>query len=806
MTIWQDVRLAARLLIRDRSLTFAAVAALALGIAATTTVFTIVNAVVLRDMPFDEPDRIVELGTRVPRGNRGVSYPDLLDWRERTRSFDGIAAFAQTTMNVSEETIAPERFQGTYISANAFGLIGHQPILGRRFSPDDERSGAQAVVILGHDAWKNRYRSDPAVVGRTIRVNGVPSVVIGVMAERFKFPFSADMWQPITLLPVERLQGRETRTMGAVGRLKTGVTVEQALDDVGLVMAALAREYPATNVDVGGRVSLFRLGANDQISLVMFTLLGAVASVLVIACANVANLLLARAMDRTREVSVRMAIGASRWRIIRQLLVESLLLATTAGAIGLALSVAGVRLFRNAVTGTGEPYWLDFTMDLRVFAFFALACLGTAVIFGLAPALQTANTRLSETLNESGRGTAGTRGARRWASALVVVQLALAPVLLSGAGLMMRTLLESYRTDVGITTAGLVRVRLSLPDQEYPDPARKAQFYRQLEERLAAAPNLKAALASTAPQEGAAFREVSFDGRSEGAAGTRPIAGMMTIGLRYFDTLGVSLLRGRDFTSADGGTSETPGIVNARFVEMHFADTDPIGRRIRLWPAGGPVEGPEWVTVIGVAPNVRQRDVDGGDFDPIVYVPYASNPLTFTSILVRSPSDLSLVASQLREHVQAMDPDLPLFEIVTIDELLAEDRWPFRVFGSMFTVFAVIALVITAVGLYAVTARSVSQRTREIGVRMALGAEAREVWWIVTRRVSIQIAIGLAIGMIGALGVGRLLQGTLVRVSPTDPITMIGVPALLVMVGLLASLVPARQAMRLDPVAALRAD
>ncbi|MBI4263064.1 MAG: ABC transporter permease [Acidobacteria bacterium] len=726
--MWHEILVAVRMLLRDRGLTLAAVAALALGIGANTTVFTIANAVVLRDLPFDEPDRIVEVGTRVQQGNRGVSYFDLLDWRERSRTLDGIAAFTQQTMNLSDDEHAPERVDGAYMSADAFGLIGHQPMLGRALTADDEWPGAPSVIVLGYAVWRDRYGSDVDVVGRTIRVNGVPSVVVGVMAEGFRFPFSADAWQPITRFSPAVLQRRDARTLGAVGRLEADATLAQARDDLAIVMDGLAREYPATNAGLQPRVLPFRLGAGPQVNVTMYALLGAVAFVLLIACANVANLLLARAADRTREISVRMAIGASSWHIVRQLLVESVLLAATAGAIGLGLSVAGVRLFTRAVTGTGEPYWLQFTMDLRVFGFFAALCLGTAVLFGLAPALHAARTNVSETLNESSRGAAGALRARRWAGALVVLQLALAPVLLTGAGLMMRTLIASYQADPGIDTSGLLRLRLVLGSQAYPRPEQHAQFYRQLEDRLASIPNARATLAHAAPLEGATPREVSFDDRPEPPAGTRPVVSILTIGLRYFDTLGVRLLQGRDFAPSDTGAGETPAIVNARFASLHFPGVDPSGRRIRLTTTGTPdPTEPEWVTIVGLAPNIRQRGTEDLDFDPIVYLPYSANPLTWTSILVRSESDWALVTSQLRDHVRAIDADLPLFDIVTVDDLFWRELWPIRVFGSMFAVFALIALVTAGIGLYAVTARSVAQRTRELGVRMALGAPAAEI-------------------------------------------------------------------------------
>jgi predicted permease len=813
MTLWNDIRIAARVLLRERGVTLAAVAALALGIAATNTVFTIVNGALLKDMPFDQPDRIVVLGTRAAQGNRGVSYADLRDWRERLRTFDGIAGFAQTTMNVSDEDRGAERLSGALVDASVFRLIGHAPILGRDFVPDDDRPGAQPVVVLGHAAWRNRYGSDPGVLGRTLRINGVPSVIIGVMAEGFMFPFRAEAWQPLGLLARDTRERRDMRTLGVVGRLRGGVTREQARNDLGIVLAGLAREHPATNAGLEPRVEEYRtLGVGEEIRVVFYALLGAVVFVLLIACANVANLLLARAADRAREVSVRMAVGASRWQIVRQLLVESLLLSVIAGVIGFGLSVVSVRLFTRAVTGTGEPYWLDFTMDPGVFAFFAAVCLGTALIFGLAPALHTSGLNVSGTLNESGRSGTGTMRARRWAGALVVGQLALALVLLTGAGLMMRTFLAMFQLDTGIPTAGLVRMRLDLTEQKYPSAPDRVAFYQRLDERLASAPGLRATVASGAPRDGAPAHELSIDGRRNPEGTPRPTVTFMTIGRRYFDTLGARAVRGRDFGVGDGA-SEPIGIVNERFAELHFPNEDPIGRRIRLTPTGGPPTGPlaadvgeREIRIVGVAPNIRQRDPGGtiDAFDPIVYVPYASNPLPFATILVRSEADGGVVAAQLRQQVAALDPDLPVFDVMTLDEALASDRWPLRVFGGMFGIFALVALVMATVGLYAVTSYSVAQRTREIGVRVALGARAREIWLVITRRAAVQLAIGLLVGMAGAVGMGRLLQGILVRVSATDPVTLTLVPAVLVLVGFVACLIPARRAMRLDPVAALR--
>ncbi len=426
------------------------------------------------------------------------------------------------------------------------------------------------------------------------------------------------------------------------------------------------------------------------------------------------------------------------------------------------------------------------------------------MVFSLAPAFHASRLSISETLNESGRAAAGALRARRWAGALVILQLTLAPVLLTGAGLMMRTFLAEYNADPGIVTAGLLRMQLNLDNQAYPTPERRARFYRQLEERLASSPHFRAALAHTAPLEGATPREVSFDSPAD--VDTRPaLVSTITIGLRYFETLGVPILRGRDFLASDVGTGEAPAIVNERFVARHFPDGDVIGRRIWFTPnAERDATEPKSVTIVGVVPNVRQRGTEPFEFDPIVYLPYGFNPLSWASVLVRSDSDHSVVTAQLREHVRALDADLPLFDFVTIDDLLVRELWATRIFGVMFSVFGLIALITATVGLYAVTVRSVGQRTREIGIRTALGARAGEIWWLITRRVSLQLGIGLALGIVGALALAQLLQGVLFRASPTDPVTLVGVTTLLVVVGVVASFAPARRAMRLDPVVALR--
>ena len=809
MSWLQDLRFAFRLLVKDRWFTGVAVIALALGIGVNATVFTFVNAVLIRGLPFDDPDRIMAVGTRDARNrDRGMSYPDFEDYRAANRTLSALAAYSGQTMNVSDEGRAPERFQGPYVSANAFRLIGQQPLLGRDFRPEEDRPGAAAVVILGNGVWKNRYGSDPSVVGRTIKVNDVPSTVIGVMPEGFKFPINADLWVPLVQMPRLTEQKRDARNLEVFGRLADRVTLPQAQSEFTTIATRLAHDYPATNKDITARVMTFNDRVNGgQIRLIFLSLMGAVAFVLLIACANVANLLLARSATRSREMSVRVSLGASRWRIVRQLLVESVVLSIIGGLLGLALAFAGVRLFDAATQDVGKPYWIQFTMDGRVFGFFAAVCLGTGIVFGLAPALHVSKTDLNEVLKEGGRsGSSGTR-ARRWTSVLIVAELALTLVLLAGAGLMIRSFLKVYSLDAGVETSHLLTMRLALPNQKYPTLEQRRAFYDRVDERLASIGGIQAATITTnMPLGGGTPRLLAIDGHQP-ADGEQPqTVTQVTIGARYFETLGLHILRGRAFDDLDGTPGHDSAIVNQRFASMHFAGADPIGRRIKLTPDGPALAGPPpaWVTIVGISPTIRQRNFQDPLPDPVVYLPLRGQAPTFAMLVIRAQRDAASLTSLLREEVRAIDPDLPLFGILTMDQLLAQQRWAFRVFGSMFAIFALIALALSAVGLYAVTAYSVAQRTQEIGVRMALGAQTAQVLWLILRRAVVQTAIGLTIGIGGALGVGKLIESLLVQTGTRDPVTLTSIVALLVFVSLAACFWPARTATRLDPVNALR--
>ena len=811
MNLLHDVRYALRLLIKDRWFTAVAATALALGIAVNTAVFTFVNAVLLRGLPFDDSDRIISLGTTDARNRQlGVSRLDFTDWREASRSFAGLALMQPASINISDEGRAPEQFQGSYQSANMFQVIGVGPIIGRDFLPEDDRPAAAPVVIISNGIWKNRYGSDPSVIGRSIKVNSVAATVIGVMAPDMKFPFNNDVWVAMSVLPSEvRDAKRDVRNFQAIGRLAPGVTLQQARAELQNITQRLVQEYPTTNKDVRASVMTFNdRVTGPQIKLIFLSLMGAVAFVLLIACANVANLLLARAAQRSREIAVRVSLGASRWRIVRQLLVESVLLSVVSGILGLGLSTWGVRMFDVATTGVGKPYWMTFTMDKIVFAFLAAICLGTGVLFGLAPALHVSKTDVHEVLKEAGgRSGSGGMRARRWTSALIVVEVILTLVLLAGAGFMMRSFLVLYQADLGIDTSHLLTMRMTLPLSKYPRPEPRTRLYQQLEERLRHVGAIQAsAITSNPPMFGGMMRQLTVDGRPAPAGERPPEVTMLSVSAGYFDAIGARMLRGRAFTDVDGTPGHEAAIVNQRFVTMHFPGEDPIGRRVRLADSTPQVQPPPPLdaTIVGVGPTIRQRNFQDPDPDPVVYLPYRADPQRFGTLIVRAAGDPAQITSLVREEMRAIEPDLPLFNILTMDQLLAQQRWPFRVFGSMFAIFAVIALVLSAVGLYAVTAYSVTQRTAELGVRMALGAQPAQVMWLVLRRAFVQLGVGLPLGIAGAFGVGRLLQILLVQTSPRDPVTIGSIALLMMVVSMAACVWPARRATRLDPVSALR--
>lgn len=805
--IWQDLRYAVRVLIKRRWYTLAAMTALALGIGANTAVFTLVNVVMLQGLPFEHSDRIVALGMHDARPrNYGVSSQDFDDWRRATRTIPDLSAAFGANLTFSGDDRAPEQYAGVYMNAGGFDITGAKPIIGRLFTADDDRVGAPGVVVLSNDIWKNRYGSDPSVLGKNVRVQALDVTIIGVMPPNMKFPFNTEAWIPLAQLPPAVVNlGRGNRQLFVFGRLADGVTLEQARSEFTTVSRELARQYPNTNKEMTATVDLFLdrvLGG--PIKLMFWSLMGAVVFVLLIACSNVANLLLAQAADRAREIGVRVALGATRWRIVRQLLVESVLLSLVSGIAGLGLAQLGIKWFDLETQGVGKPYWMIFRMDPRAFAFFVGVSVLSGILFGLMPALHISKTNLNEVLKEGGRSGGGMRS-RRWAGALVVTQVTLTLVLLAGAGFMMRSFLVLYRMDTGFDSSRLLTMQMLMPARKYVTPADRVAFLKRVDERISSAAAVESATTvSNWPFGGGAPRLLAVEGRT--LPGNRaPSITVVSTGPRYFDTLGVRLIRGRALSDADA-VSQQSVVVNRRLADMYFQGDDPIGRRIRLteeFPTGPQTD---WFTIVGISPNIRQGNVQQTDPEPVAYVPHVELPGLGRSValLVRTRVEPAKATAAMREEVRAVDADMPLFNVRTMDEQLAQLRWPYRVFGAMFTTFAVIALILSAVGLYAVTAYSVTQRTQEIGVRMALGAEPGSIRWLILRRALIQLAIGLTVGVAGAFGVGRLLQSMLVQIPTADPVTLTTIVAILLAIAIAACLVPSRRATRLDPAIALR--
>jgi putative ABC transport system permease protein len=806
-----NLKYAVRTLVKDPWFTLIAALALGLGIGVNNTVFTFVNAVLIRGLPFKNPDQIVHVSGRntTDGGTMPMSHPDFIDIRSQARSFSALAAYQGMTMNVSDAGHTPERAQGVRVSANAFSLLGERPIRGRDFRDGEDLKGAEPVALLGYGLWKTRYGSDPAVIGRAIKINEVSHTVVGVMAEGNRFPNNADLWT--TLIPDGDFEQRQMRRVMMFGRLAPGATVKQAQTELSGLAKQLEQQYPDTNKDVDAEVMTFNDRFNGgPIRVVFLSLMGAVGFVLLIACANVANLLLARSARRSREVALRIALGASRGRVVRQLLVESTLLAFLGGVIGLGLSLIGVKLFDMAVADVGKPYWIKFTMDATVFAFLVAVCFATGVIFGLVPALQVSKTNLNEILKESGRGNAGGRRARWLASTMVVAELTLTIVLLAGAGLMIRSFLKLYSMDIGVDIDRMLTMRMTLADKKYKTPEQRRVFYQAMLSRLAATPGVAAASITTAPPaQGAGTMPFEIEGRPAGDPKKMPAATTMQVSESYFDALGVVMRQGRVLRETDGSKGSEAVVINARFASQHFPGEDPLGKRIRFKVDAHlnavRTEQP-WLTIVGVAPNVRQRSVQDVDPDAIAYMSYRIEPTLGTAILIRSHGDPAALIPAIRKAVQDADPDQPVFAVQTMQQALAQSRWPYRVFGSLFTIFAVIALVLSAVGIYAVTAYSVTQRTQEIGVRMALGAQANQVSWLILRQGLVQLLIGLTLGTAGALAAGPVLQALLVQIKPSDPATLGAIAAVFTVVTVVACLIPARRATRLDPLAALRVE
>jgi len=763
--------------------------------------------VLLRGAPFPKPEQVVVLGTRDARNrNLGMSYLDFVDWRAAARSFSDISLMGQPTFNVSEPGAAPERYNGAYVSANTFRMIGASALIGRGFIDQDDLDGAAPVAVLGYGIWQSRYAGSPAVLGRTIKINDLLATVVGVMPAGQQFPPNTDLWLPLSQGTLARTQTRQVRPYTVIARLKDGVTIPQARSELATIAAQLARDYPQSNEGIEPRIITYNeRQAGRELRLVFWSLMGAVGFVLLIACSNVANLLLARSAERAKEVGIRVSLGAGRGRVIRQLLVESVMLALFGGLLGIPLAYAGIRVFDASTQDVGKPYYMVFTIDPIVLLFFFGICVATGIAFGLAPALHVSKTNLNEVLKEGGRsGSSGVR-ARRWTSGLLVVQVALTLVLLAGAGFMMRSFFVLYSLDLGFETRHLLTMQLSLNDRKYPRSDDRNTFAQGLSERLAGIGAIDAVTtASNFPLGGGWGVELTIEGRSDPNA-RKPMVSLVSVSPRYFKAVGIPVRRGRDFTAADQPPGQGGVIVNQRLADLYFRGEDPLGRQIAVKEEGPNGINLSALRIVGVSATVRQREIQGAEPDAVVYVPYFAGDMgRGMSVIVRTTAANSVVVPLIRQAVLTLDADMPVFNVRTMDDTLAQRRWQYAVFGGMFAVFAAIALLLAAVGLYAVMAYSVTQRTQEIGVRLVLGAQPGEVIWLFLKRSFALVAIGLVIGLAGSFGVGQLLRSILVSSTGRAPAVIVSIVFMMIVVAVAACVWPARRATRLNPVAALR--
>ncbi|HEV2915193.1 MAG TPA: ABC transporter permease [Pyrinomonadaceae bacterium] len=809
-TFWQDLRYGARMLLRKPGFTLVAVITLALGIGANTAIFTVVNAVLLRSLPYPQPEQLVRIGgTNLQRNKTlGTMSPqDFYDWRDRNTVFESIAAYDSWSPSLTG-TGEPERLAAGRVSASFFNVLKSEPALGRSFLPTEEQRGNQMVAVLSYGLWQRRFGADPKIVGRQIMLNSVGYTVVGVMPRDFESPqFSGigfeqpELWAPFA--PDLTQWSRSGRAVdAAIARLKAGVSLEQAQAEMHLIARQLQQQYPEENA--GEDVSLASLHGQlvGKIRSALLVFLVAVGFVLLIACANVANLLLARAAARQREMAIRTALGAGRYRIVRQLLTESLLLSALGGLLGLLLALWATD-YLVALGSDSIPRLGSIGLDLRVLSFTTALTFLTGIAFGLAPAISTSNPDLNETLKEGGRTSTGGAGRQRVRSLLVVSEIALSLLLLIGAGLLIKSFMRLQRVDPGFDPRNVLSMSIFLPGTKYPEESQHVAFFDQLDERAASLPGVEAVgMVSNLPVSGN-FDTVSFyiEGQPVPAPANVPDVERYTINSDYFRAMGIPLLSGRPFGAQDRADAPAVAIIADTAARRFWPNESPIGKRIKL----GSLDNPErpWISIVGVVGDVRHYGLDIAP-EPQLYLPHRQNPTQFMTLVVRSTGNPEGQIAAVREQVWAIDRDQPVFNIKPMESFVAESIAPRRFTMLLLGLFATVALVLAIIGLYGVMSYAVTQRTHEIGVRMALGAQGSDVLKMIVGHAMTLVMIGVVTGLVAAFALTRVISSFLYGVSATDAWTFVAVPLLLCAVAAAASYLPARRATKVDPMVALR--
>ncbi len=808
--LFTDIRSGVRMLVKYPTLSVVAMLTLGLGIGLSTTVFCVVNGGLFKGLPFPDAGRVVAVVETNPSQQQPlqpVSVQDIAVFLSRQTSFEHLGAYSFGAINLSTADGRPERFSGGLLTAEAFQALGVQPILGRSLRAGDDRAGAEPVILLSYSLWRDRYAGAADIVGTSIRANSVYRTVIGVMPEKFGFPIREAAWMPLTLDPLASQRGSGPSYL-MIARLKPGATVSQARAQAATIAGQIAADFPKTNSRISADVTPYAKSVlGPQIYALLYTMLGAGIGVLLIACVNVSNLLVARASLRRREVAVRIALGASRYRVVRQHLTEVLVLALVGAGIGVVMSVFGSRWFTQAISVNPPPFWMSFDLDYHVLLFVLGLIVLASLMAGTLPALHAAGVQVGSVLKDDSRSsTSASLG--RFSNALVVAELAVSCGLLIAAGLMVKSVVQLRNVQMPFGIENILTARVDLPLASYPDSAASIRFFERLLPKLQAIPGVEAAtLSDGLPAAGNGAIPVEVEGKSYQADHSdAPLAREGIITLGYFDTFQTKILSGRDFTTGDVATSQPVAIINASLARTQFPGVDPIGRQMKRFPQSGHPE--PWMTIVGVVPDLIMEGIGNNNASPVgYYIPISqSDVANSVRIALRTRGEASSMTALARAAVNSLDNDLAIYQIDTMRTVIDRQTWFYTIFGTFFMAFGFCALFLAAAGLYGVMSFAVTQRTREIGVRSALGAQGGQLILLVMRRSVIQLAIGLVLGLGLALLASGALQPVLYHVNPRDVMVFVTVVATLAAASLIASFLPARRVTRIDPVRALAAE
>ena len=801
-TLLQDIRYALRTLLKKPSFAVIVILALAIGIGANTAIFSVVNAILLRPLPYKNPDRLAMVWMNNPK--LGVdqdwhSYPNYADYKEQSQTFEDMAAFNDRSFNLTG-TGEPVRVMGAWTTANLFDILGVEPVKGRAFSVEEEEPGKDLVAVISNGLWQRRFGADPEIIGKPISLNGVNRTVVAVMPASFTFPQKdTDVWIPLAITP-QRKQARFAFSLKSVGRLKPGVTIEQARADMGAIGNRLDEQYFQSGY--GANIVGLHEQVTGRVKPALLFLLGAVALVLLIACINVANLLLARAASREREIAIRTALGAGRARLVRQLLTESTLLALAGGLAGLLLAIWGLAGLK-ALGPENIPRLAQVGIDGRVLGFTVAVSVLTGFIFGLVPALQASKPDLNETLKEGARGSTGGVHGQRVRSILVVLEVVFSLLVLICAGLLIRSFVRLQAFDLGFNPNNLLTMRVQLPGSKYREEKHLVDFYQRLIGRMEAVPGVESVGATSTIFLTDTPNSTNFtiEGRPVFTGAESIEVPLDAVTTHYFKTMGIPLLKGREFDDRDRIGSPLVGIINETFERRFFEGEDPIGKRYIYGQPDG--DNPPWITIVGVVADVRRTGFDR-EVRAETFLPQNQQPDNTLTIVARTASNPASFANALRNQVWEIDKDQSVFNIKTMDETLSEMTSERRFNMLLFSLFAAVALILAAVGIYGVMSYAVTQRTHEIGIRIALGAEGADVLKLIVGQAMRLAFIGVAIGLVAAFFVMRLMSSLLYGVSATDPLTFALISLVLVAVALVACAIPASKATKVDPMIALR--